>query len=498
MRRKPNRRDVIALTLGILGAASTPGPASAASLTAAEARAIAKAAYVYGYPLVDSYRIQYSYFVDRADPEFKGAWNEVHNTARVYTPDDKTIHSPNSDTPYSFIGADLRAEPLVLTMPAVEAGRYYSALCIDAQTFNIGYIGSRTTGNSAGYFLLAGPHWRGPTPKGVKAVIRSETELAFVFYRTQLLGPDDIENVKRIQAGYRVQPLSQFLGQGPLPAPPAINFIKPLSREQQRTSLAFFDILNFVLRFCPTHPSERTLMARFARLGIGAGKSFNANALAPEIRKAVEDGMADAWKDYGALEMQMVTGARTAADVFGARDYLQNNYLYRMYGAAAGIYGNSKEEALYPSYRADAAGRPMDGSHRYTVRFPPGELPPVNAFWSLTMYESPSRMLVANPLGRYLINSPMLPNLKRDADGGVTLYLQHASPGEDREANWLPAPSGSFVAALRLYWPKPEALDGRWKKPPLMRVERRGWTQAPPPAPASGQPGDPRHRADVA
>ena len=157
--------------------------------------------------------------------------------------------------------------------------------------------------------------------------------------------------------------------------------------------------------------------------------------------------------------------------MFGTREYLKNNYLYRMAAAVLGIYGNSKMEAMYPIYAVDTDGKKLDGANRYTVRFAPGQLPPVNAFWSLTMYELPASLLVANPLNRYLLNSPMLPQFKRDADGGITFYIQNESPGADKEANWLPAPKGPFVMVMRLYWPKPEALDGTWKQPPMRRVQ---------------------------
>jgi len=186
-------------------------------ISAAEARAIAKEAYIYGYPMVDGYRIQYGYFVDKTDPEYKGQWNEIHNIPRVYTPEDKAVQTPNSDTPYSFLGADLRTEPLVLTVPEIPEGRYYSIQFIDAYTFNFAYAGSRTTGNEAGSIMLAGPNWKGEKPQGIKKVIRSETEINTLIYRTQLFNPADLDNVKRIQSEYKVQPLSQFLGQ---PAPP--------------------------------------------------------------------------------------------------------------------------------------------------------------------------------------------------------------------------------------------------------------------------------------
>ena len=168
---------------------------------------------------------------------------------------------------------------------------------------------------------------------------------------------------------------------------------------------------------------------------------------------------------------QIDTGKKSSADGFGTREFLHNDYLVRMSSAVLGIYGNSKEEANYPAYFTDSEGKPLEGAHsRYTVRFEPGKLPPVNSFWSLTMYELPASLLTENPINRYLINSPMEPQLVRDADGGITLYVQHDSPGKDKEANWLPAPKGPFFMVMREYWPKAEALDGTWKAPPAVRT----------------------------
>lgn len=441
--------------------------------SASEARAIAREAYVYGFPLVDNYRILHAYFVNEQSPEYKAPWNEIRNIPRVFTPEDKAIQTPNSDTPYSFVGLDLRAEPMVLTLPPIEKDRYFSVQLIDLYTHNFDYLGSRTTGNGGGNFLLAGPGWKGSKPQGIAKVIRSETELAFAPYRTQLIHPGDLDNVRKIQAGYKVQPLSAFLGETTPEAAPSLEFIQPLTPDQQKRSLDFFDILNFVMQFCPPHPSEKQLLARFAQIGVGAGKTFDGASLTQEMRDAIAGGMEDAWRQCDAFARnEMATGKVTSGDVFGTREYLKNNYLYRMAAAVLGIYGNSKEEALYPMYRVDAAGKPLDAArNRYVLHFQPGQLPPVNAFWSLTLYELPSSLLSANPLNRYLINSPMLPRLKRDADGGLTLHIQSESPGADRESNWLPAPKGPFWCVLRLYWPKDEACTGKWKQPPLECAE---------------------------
>lgn len=447
-----------------------PRAAQAAEATAAEVRAIAKEAYVYGFPMVDSYRIQHAYFVDTKNPEYKGPWNQIVNTPRVYTPADTAIQTPNSDTPYSWLGLDLRTEPMVLTVPPIEKDRYFSVQMLDAYTFNFAYLGSRTTGNDGGSFLVAGPGWKGETPSGVKKVIRSETDFIWAAYRTQLFNPDDIDNVKKVQAGYKAEPLSVFLGQTAPAAAPAVDFIKTLTPEEEKTSPEFFNILNFILQYCPTDPSETELMARFAKIGVGAGKTIDFDKLSPEMKAAFEQGMADAWNELATLEKQKIdTGEVTSGDVFGTREYLKNNYLYRMAGAVLGIGGNSKQEAMYPVYAVDADGKKLDGANRYALRFAPGQLPPVNAFWSLTMYELPQSLLVANPINRYLLNSPMLPQFVKDADGDLTFYVQNESPGKDKEANWLPAPKGPFIAFMRLYWPKEEALEGKWKHPPMTK-----------------------------
>jgi hypothetical protein len=463
------RMATIALALAG-GLASATTFVQAQDVTPEEARAIAKEAYIYGFPMVDSYRIQHAYFVDTKNPEYKAPWNQIVSVPRVYTPADTAVQTPNSDTPYSFVGLDLRAEPIVLTVPPIEKDRYFSIQLIDAYTFNFDYIGSRTTGNDGGSFVIAGPGWKGETPAGVKKVFHSETEFAFALYRTQLFNPDDLDNVKKVQAGYKAEPLSAFLGQPAPAAAPAIDFIKPLSPDEEKKSLDFFSELNFILQFCPTVPSETDLMARFAKIGVGAGKTFDASTLSPETKTAIEQGVADAWADLGTLQKKIESGEVPIGDLPGSRAFLKGNYLYRMGTAVLGIYGNSEQEALYPLYGVDAEGQKLDGTNKYTMHFASGQLPPVNAFWSLTMYELPASLLVANPLNRYLLNSPMLPQFVKDADGGLTLYLQNESPGKEKEPNWLPAPKGPFLVFMRLYWPKEAALDGTWKQPPMTKT----------------------------
>jgi hypothetical protein len=459
---------LLAATIAVSGCSRKKAPV----LAPEEARAIAKEAYTYGFPLVDNYRIMYAYYVDDADTEYKGGWNEVHNTARVYTPEDQAVQTPNSDTPYSTVGLDLRTEPLVITLPPIEPGRYYSAQFIDMYTHNFAYAGSRTTGNTGGNFLVAGPDWKGETPAHITGVIHCETNLAGIVIRTQLFSADDIDKVKRIQEGYKIHALPAFAGTKAPASAPNIEFVKPLSAADEKRSLEFYNELNFILQFCPTDSSETALMERLAKIGVGAGKKIDVATLTPDMKEALEGGIDDAWAAYRETDKKMATGVLTSADIFGTRAYLKNNYLYRMIAAVDGIYGNSKDEAIYPAYATDAAGQPLDGTgNKYTLTFAKDQLPPVNAFWSLTMYSLPSRLLVDNALDRYLINSPMLKGLKKEKDGSIVLCIQYSSPGPRLQANWLPSPQGPFLVAMRLYWPKPEALDGTWKKPDLVKVQ---------------------------
>ncbi|MGY6743104.1 MAG: DUF1254 domain-containing protein [Cecembia sp.] len=438
-----------------------------------EARTIAKQAYIYGFPLVDNMRVQYAYFIDKNDPDYKAPYNILYNIPRVFTSQDKAIQTANSDTPYSWIGLDLRTEPIVFTVPPMEKDRYWSLQLIDLYTHNFDIPGTRTDGNNGGSFLIAGPNWKGEKPEGITRVIRCETEIASAQFRTQLFDPADLENVKRIQEQYIVKTLSAFINQPAPKAAPAIDFPKPLTPESQRTSLEFFNLLNFYLQFCPTHPSEKALREQFAKIGLVPGKTFDAASLSSEIKEALSAGMQDAWKEFEIFNTNEIkTGKVGSAEAFGTREHLNNNYMFRMAGAVLGIYGLSKEEAIYPIYQTDSEGQPLNAAtNKYTLTMKSDEMPPVNAFWSYTMYELPARIMTENPINRYLINSVMLPNLKRNPDNSITIYIQHESPGKDKESNWLPAPNGPFFFVNRLYLPKPEALNGTWKPKPLVRVQ---------------------------
>jgi len=436
---------------------------------------IAKEAFIYGFPMVAGYETLYKQAVDKSNAAFVAPFNTIGHSTRVATPKDTQFVTPNSDTPYSYVWMDLRAEPVVITMPKIDKDRYYTAQLVDLYTFNFGYLGSRAYGNDGGDFLIAGPEWKGEKPKGIKAVIASETEFAYALLRTQLFNPSDLKNVQAIQSGYKAQTLSQYLGAKPPAAAPIVNWPKPEKGMTETSTM--FSYLNFLLQFCPTHPTEKELMSRLASLQVGAGKSFDASKLPPATVKAVDEGIADAWVELEAERERINSGEHSSMDVFGNRAFLNGDYLRRFIAAKLGIYGNSKEEAVYPPYFVDSQKRPLDASsNRYVLRFEKDQLPPAAAFWSLTMYDGKTQLLVDNPLQRYLLNSSMGKSFQYGEDGSLTLYLQKDSPGAKLESNWLPAPAGPFYAIMRIYLPKTEVLDGRWKQPALTRVTS---TEAP-------------------
>lgn len=442
-----------------------------------ETKAIAEEGFIYGLPIVMNYAVMYEYSVDRNSGQFKAPFNEIKNEARVYTYKDTSVITPNSDTPYSLLWLDLRAEPIVLSVPAVEKNRYYSVMMCDGNTFNYGYIGSRATGSDPGDYMVVGPDWKGDTPAGIKKVFHSSTEFSVVAYRTQLFNPEDMPNVVKVQSGYKVQPLSKFQNKPAPPAAPAINFPKANNDLVKKN---FFEYLDFALQFAPAGPEEKEIREKLARIGVGAGKTFNFKDLSLEHKAEVALGMKageEKIEKYLAAGMKDINGWKVGS-LFGDRDFYKGDWIKRAAAAKGGIYGNDAVEAMYPMAKTTADGKPLDGSkHNYTLTFPANEFPPVNAFWSVTMYDGKTQLLIKNPIDRYLINSPMLPGIKKNDDGSLTIYIQKDSPGKDKESNWLPAPNGPIYLVMRLYWPKTEAPsilppgEGTWKPAALKEVK---------------------------
>jgi hypothetical protein len=446
----------------------------------AETRAIAEEAFIYGLPIVMNYAVMNEFVVDKNSGQYKAPFNTISNEARVFTYKDTAVVTPNSDTPYSMLWLDLRAEPMVISVPAVEQSRYYSVQLVDGNTYNYGYIGSRATGTQAGDYLVAGPDWQGAAPAAVKQVFHATTPFGLTIFRTQLFDAADMPSVVKVQAGYKVQPLSAFLKQPAPAAAPAIKFV-PATTAGIKAN--FYEYLDAALQFVPETPSTRAIRARIASIGIGPGKTFEFRDLSVEHKAAVMLAMKDAddkVDQYLAGGMKDVNGWKVGS-LFGDSAFYGGDWLKRAAAAKGGIYGNDAVEAMYPMTRVDSTGETLDGSnYKYTLTFPEGQLPPVNAFWSVTMYDGKSQLLIENPIDRYLINSPMLPGMKKEEDGSLIIYIQKDSPGKELESNWLPAPNGPIYLVMRLYWPKTKepsilpAGEGSWKPPGIEQGENIG------------------------
>ncbi|MGL4541553.1 MAG: DUF1254 domain-containing protein [Polymorphobacter sp.] len=464
-RRSVTLALVIGLGAGVI-ACKQPGDADTAGTV--DTAKIAEEAMIYGFPLVMNYGSMYELSIDTKSSQFRAPPNVIKNSASVFTPADTAVVTPNSDTPYSMLQLDLRAEPMVICVPAVPKERYYSVQLVDMNTFNYGYIGSRTTGSDAGCFMVAGPGWSGDTPKGIKAVFRNDTQFGLTIFRTQLFDAADIDNVKKIQAGYTAQPLSAFLG---TPAPAAAPAIDWPAIDKDKAKSDFFSYLAFVMQFMPEQADEAGIRARLATIGIEPGKPFDMSKLSVAQKAALLAGMKAGNDKIQAAAKNTGTKVNgwNVAKIENTRAATNGNWLRRAGVAQAGIYANDYQEALYPMTRSDSGGGVLDGSKaRYTITLPGNALPPVNAFWSVTMYDGKTQLLIDNPIDRYLINSPMWDSLKKNPDGGVTIYVSNTSPGKELESNWLPAPNGEIYMVMRLYWPKLEQLEN-WQPPAVIK-----------------------------
>src|SRR6266851_4655649 len=417
----------IAVALTICAA---PTGSSAQNVSPAEAQAIAKDAYIYSYAMMESYQTWRSQAVDKTANGYVGGFNVFRHFSEPATPDNKDIVSPNNDTPYSWAWLDLRAEPMVVSVPAVPKDRYYVMQWIDLFTQNFAYVGVRSTGFGPGNYMIAGPKWKGKKPAGIK------------------------QDVKALQAQYKLEPLSAFLGQPAPPAAPAISF-PPYDKAKAR-SHDFIGYLNFLLQFAePLHPSEVAIRKRFEKIGIGPGKPWDATKVDPATLAAIDAGVKEGQAEIDALAAKTFS----TNGLFGSRAQLKTNYLERDVGAMKGLYGNSLEEAWYGGYVCD-------GTKSSTVHFTKANLPPGKFFWSMTMYTIPDRFLYANPLNRYSIGD-RTKGLAYGKDGSLTIYVSSASPGKDKESNWLPAPAARCSLVARVYGPNKAAMTGEWKLPPL-------------------------------
>ena len=426
--------------------------------------------------MFENYRTMYVQAIDRSAPGYRAPFNQLHHTTELLGPEFTDVVRPNNDTMYSFAWLDLRAQPIVITVPKVE-NRYYSVQLVDMFTHNFGYIGTRATGGEAGSFVVAGPEWRGSQPSAAKGVFRSESGFAYCIIRTEARGPNDVDDVRRIQKGYSLTPMNVFMGHQNEPAAAGITF--PIYDPERVKSAAFIDLLNFLLSQVSA-PSEAALMERFSRIGIRAGAISASMDLEPEMRKAIDAGVGQAIiaiqralddpESLDGLEVRSQDGWEGMTGLFGDGPEMRTKYLVRAAAAMFGLYGNDAIEAYYPVGNRDAEGNTLDGSaHTYVMRFDKDELPEVDAFWSMTMYSLPKQLMVENPIDRYSIGDRS--NLRYAKDGSLTIYIQAESPGKKLESNWLPAPAGPFSVQFRMYLPTAAMLEPLYLPPPVERAD---------------------------
>jgi len=475
-------RAFAALTcVGILSASSALTAAHAqAALSEQEAHAIAVDAYLYFYPLIsmDITRKQFTN-VDPGKVPGRGPMNAFQSMSAYPAGTDKGVVRYNFDTLYSSVWLDMTKEPMVVSAPDTD-GRYYLLPMLDMWSDVFASPGWRTTGTKAGTFLITPPGWRPDLrdrfieefklPANTQR-IEAPTPIVWIIGRTKTDGPPDYPAVNKIQAGYKVTPLSQW-GKTPTPVTatidPNVDMTTP-PKVQVDTMPAdkYFAYAAELLKTIPPHITDEPMVAQLKKIGFEPGRSFDAQKLDPAIRKALMSAPEDAQKLMAwkvPTLARVVNGWSMNTDTMGVYG---NYYLKRAIVAQLGLGANLPEDAIYPVNLADDTGRPLDGSQKYALRFEKSALPPANAFWSVTLYDSEG-FQVPNALNRFNLSSWM--PLKYNMDGSLDLYFQNESPGVDKEANWLPAPKGAFNLLLRLYAPKSEALTGKWNPPVVTRV----------------------------
>ncbi|WP_327212292.1 DUF1254 domain-containing protein [Rhizobium beringeri] len=478
-------RHVIGLSLGLL-LCSTLGQAALAqaaqpTLTEAEAHSIAVDAYVYFYPLLSMDISRKTFTNVEPGKEFgKGPMNVFTNVPEYPPADFKGVVRSNFDTLYSSAWLDMTKEPVVISAPDTD-GRYYLLPMLDMWTDVFASPGWRTTGTAAGTYLVTPPGWRPDLrdkfieefklPENTQR-IEAPTKHVWVIGRTKTDGPADYDAVHKIQAGYKVTLLSDW-GK---PAKPVEGKIDPSvdMKTPPKTQVDTMDAGKYfayaaeLLKVEPPHPTDQPILAEMKKIGIEPGKSFDMSKLDPTVQKALESAPQVAQR---LMEWKLATLARVDngwsmnTDTMGVYG---NYYLKRAIVAQQGLGANLPEDAIYPLNLADESGQPLDGANKYTIAFEKNAMPPVNAFWSITLYDA-AGFQVGNSLERFAVSSWM--PFKYNTDGSLDLYIQNESPGPDKEANWLPAPKGAFNLTMRMYAPKSEALIGKWNPPPVRKVQ---------------------------
>lgn len=446
-------------------------PSSRATLTAEHAHQIGIEAYIYFYPLVlmDVTR-RVTTNAPLGKKEGFGPMNGFSHFRKYPSADFREVVRPNFDTLYSSLWLDLTREPMIVSVPDT-AERYYLLPMLDMWTDVFAVPGKRTSGTSAANFAVVPPGWHGELPEGVEA-IQAPTRYVWIIGRTQTNGPSDYEAVHKVQDGYRTTPLSKW----PSSVEP-INFeldpsvdmkTSPMEQVNTMAAEAYFSYAAELMKLHAPHVTDWSTMARVKHIGIEPGKSFSWEQLTPDVQEALRQAAVDGLKSMYAKVptlARVVNGWQMNTDTMGAYG---NYYLKRAIVALVGLGANQPEDAIYPFNNLDASGQPVLGENNYVLRFRKEELPPVDAFWSLTMYDTDG-FAVANPIDRYAIGDR--DSLTYNADGSLDLYIQSENPGPEKAANWLPSPpQGTLGMTMRLYAPKTEALDGRWAPPAIQRT----------------------------
>ncbi len=423
-------------------------------MTDGQTSKICEDAYVFAYPMLENYR---TLFTQACDPKFGGyigGFDRYRHYSRPYTPSDSDIVTPNNDTVYSWAWLDLRREPIVMEIPDIDASRYNIFQWFDLYTYNFATPGSRLNGTSAKTYLFAKQGWSGSTPDAVDEVFFTESDFVGTLTRTSINGPDDIARVQEIEHGYRFTPLSEFVGDKPPPPAPQITF--PTWDEDAVRTPAYITYVNFLLDHIAINAQDEPALNEFAKIGIGAGLDTDVTSLDNETRDAIQSGIDSAL----AKLTERVKHNEDNIGLFGPRQYLGTDYEARAVGAMIGLYGLNETEAVYFSYQTDADGNELAGSNTYKMKF--SEPPPVNLFWSLTMYNLPQRLLVDNPIDRYSFGD-RTEGILYDSDGGLEITLSRTDPGSG--TNWLPTPDGNFFLVMRMYAPKEPIINKTWPRP---------------------------------
>lgn len=460
-----------ALMVIMLGSLALPARTAVAA-SADEAYRIGVEAYIYLYPLISmDVTRKVTTNVPPGVKQGLGPMGAFQHFRAYPAADFREVVRPNFDTLYSAAWLDLTQEPMVVSAPDT-AGRYYLLPMLDMWSDVFAVPGKRTSGTGAGHFAVVPPGWKGELPAGVQR-INAPTAYVWIIGRTQTNGPKDYDAVAKIQDGYTITPLSQW-GKKAEPAAfaadPSVDMkTSPLDQVNGMPAAKYFSYGAELMKLHPPHITDWSTVARLKRIGIEPGKSFDFETAPPEVKSALERAVVDGlkmMKEKAPTLARVVNGWQMNTDTMGVYG---NYYLKRAIIAMAGLGANQPEDAIYPQNVADADGKPMEGSSKYAMHFAKEELPPVDAFWSVTMYDE-GGFQVANKINRFAIGDR--DDLKYNADGSLDLYIQAESPGADKESNWLPSPAkGVLGITMRLYAPKAQALDGRWAPPAVKKVQ---------------------------